>query len=227
MKEQIRDYFLQSLTDERLTRSEGQALRQHVEEAGLSDHDRAWLRSELFDAARAHIAPDNQVAILHWLESANKLLVAPASSAADHRVYFSPGEDCLQAILSQLRTACRSLKICVFTITDNRIREALLHAHHFGISVKIITDNDKRFDLGSDVEDLAHAGLPVRIDRTPDHMHHKFALIDDTRLLTGSYNWTRAAAADNYENLLVTDAPDLVRPYLRHFEQLWKEMAPL
>jgi cardiolipin hydrolase len=114
--------------------------------------------------------------------------------------------------------------ICVFTITDNRISSAISDAHRRGVRVRIITDNDKVHDAGSDIQELASAGIPIKVDRTQYHMHHKFALFDGNRLLTGSYNWTRGAAEYNEENFVVTSNPDLVNPFNQVFEQLWQDL---
>ncbi|MFD2245360.1 phospholipase D-like domain-containing protein [Pontibacter ruber] len=142
-----------------------------------------------------------------------------------NRACFSPGNDCLNAILDSITTAEYSLKICVFTISDDRITAAIKQAHASGIEVKLLTDNEKLFDKGSDIRELAAAGIETRVDVTQNHMHHKFALIDNEALLTGSYNWTRSAANYNHENLLVTNQRDLVTAYLVEFDRLWKEMV--
>jgi cardiolipin hydrolase len=56
-------------------------------------------------------------------------------------------------------------------------------------------------------------------------MHHKFALFDQRVLLTGSYNWTRAAARDNQENIVITGDPVLVDAFTNTFEDLWRRFA--
>ena len=91
--------------------------------------------------------------------------------------------------------------------------------------MRVVTDNDKAADLGSDVAELAAAGVPVRVDRTPFHMHHKFALFDDARLLAGSYNWTRGAAEQNEESLIDTGDPGLLRAFAGQFAKLWEALA--
>jgi phosphatidylserine/phosphatidylglycerophosphate/cardiolipin synthase-like enzyme len=93
--------------------------------------------------------------------------------------------------------------------------------------VRILTDNEKLFDKGSDIRELAAAGIAVRVDETPNHMHHKFALRDNQALLTGSYNWTRSAALYNHENLVVTDQKSLVQDFGREFDRLWQLLVPL
>ena len=56
-------------------------------------------------------------------------------------------------------------------------------------------------------------------------MHHKFAVVDSAILLTGSFNWTRAAASKNVENCLVTSAPEAVAAYAAEFEKLWSNFT--
>lgn len=136
-------------------------------------------------------------------------------------VLFSPGPDCLEGILGCIRSARRTIDVCVFTITDDRIAEALLDAHEQRVLVRVITDNDKASDRGSDVWKLERRGIPVRVDRTEFHMHHKFAVFDARVALTGSYNWTRGASRDNEENLVICDAVPFVATFQQEFERLW------
>ena len=56
-------------------------------------------------------------------------------------------------------------------------------------------------------------------------MHHKYAIFDDSRVLTGSYNWTRSAAEFNEENIIVSDDSRLQGLFSQHFKQLWDEVA--
>ncbi|WP_192820227.1 phospholipase D-like domain-containing protein [Rufibacter sp. LB8] len=141
-------------------------------------------------------------------------------------VYFSPGDECLQAILQFIRSAQNSLQVCVFTISDDRITQALIDAFRQGLEIKLLTDNEKLFDKGADIRELAKEGLEIRVDNTPNHMHHKFAVADHSHVLTGSYNWTRSAALYNHENVLVTNDKFIAAAYSRHFEELWAEMVP-
>ncbi len=91
--------------------------------------------------------------------------------------------------------------------------------------MRIITDDAKAEDLGSDVERFERAGIPTRVDRSPYHMHHKFAILDGASMLTGSYNWTRGAARDNEENLIVTTEPRLLAPFRATFDRLWAKLG--
>jgi phosphatidylserine/phosphatidylglycerophosphate/cardiolipin synthase-like enzyme len=54
-------------------------------------------------------------------------------------------------------------------------------------------------------------------------MHHKFALLDNELVLTGSYNWTLASEEQNYENLLILRDPEHIKIYREEFEALWAD----
>ena len=139
----------------------------------------------------------------------------------ENQVYFSPGDDCVNHIIELIESAISELAICVFTISDDRITRAIVEAMKNGIAVRIISDNFKMEDTGSDIEDLSRAGIPVKLDTTENHMHHKFCIVDKKIVLTGSYNWTRSAALYNQENVISTDDEFVVEKFVSEFEKLW------
>ncbi|MBL8602760.1 MAG: endonuclease [Myxococcales bacterium] len=152
---------------------------------------------------------------------------APAKKQRDGRsvACFSPGEACLDMIIACFERVTATADVCVFTITDDRIGSAIARAHRRGVKVRVISDNDKAYDEGSDIEGLRRLGIACRVDETEAHMHHKFAVFDREILLTGSYNWTRSAARYNEENLIVTEDPRLVADFMTEFESLWAKFA--
>ncbi len=137
------------------------------------------------------------------------------------RTAFSPGEDCRNLIIELINNAISNLDICVFTISDDLITSALIKAFENGINIRIITDNDKKNDLGSDIKELYYKGIDVHIDESSFHMHHKFMIVDQQLLLTGSYNWTRSAAKFNEENLIVVSDTQTANDFQLVFDSLW------
>lgn len=216
-----------SLEDGRLSRAERQALGDVLREQPLDASRRAQLRARAFSLAKERLGPEDARAheALGWVEEFVKLL-AHATEAGEleawsSRACFSPGDACLRAILGELERARRSVDVCVFTITDDRIAQAIIAGHARGVRVRVITDNDKQFDGGSDVERLRRAGVALKVDESEHHMHHKFAVVDGATLLNGSYNWTRSAGAFNEENLVVTNDRKLVQAFAQQFEKMW------
>ncbi len=228
LKEQVIALIDDSVEDNFLTKTE----KNHIKAAllKLSPDKRVsdLLRSELFKIARNQVTPENYMEILLWTEKVNKLILsANKVEVQQESVYFSPGEECLHAILHHIRASKNKICICLFTISDDRIANELISKHKQGVSIKIISDNDKMFDRGSDIEKLRRAGIRIRLDVTDNHMHHKFALFDSHTTLTGSYNWTRSAERYNHENILITDSHKVLRQFEKEFENLWEGFPDL
>ena len=161
-----------------------------------------FMRNRAFDMAREAMlaTPAETLDVLRWLEQVVKTLDAASESApVVSSAYFSPGDSCLRRLSDLMRGCKTSLDICVFTIADDRLTEAILECHARGVQ--------------------------VRLDDTPFHMHHKFALVDGRVLANGSFNWTRSATEKNDENLVVTDDANLLRVFGLQFEKLWQQFG--
>jgi len=221
----LAQWLQQSFVDRHLENDEKIALRNIA--LPLSSELRRFARNRAFDQVQQALATGDTdaSASLRWLEQVIRTLDATAPDPVRSQAHFSPGNACRNAIVDCLHQAQRSVDICVFTLSDDRISDAVLKTHHRGIRVRIISDNDKCNDEGSDVDLLRRQGVPVRIDDTPYHMHHKFALFDGDLLLNGSFNWTRSASELNHENILVTSDAGLVAAFARQFEDLWERFA--
>ena len=71
------------------------------------------------------------------------------------------------------------------------------------------------------------SNIPDRCGSNNDYlMHHKFAIVDNTILITGSFNWTMQAVMGNKENIIVTSEPLLLQPFVEEFKKLWIEFDP-
>jgi mitochondrial cardiolipin hydrolase len=223
--DQIIAQLRQSLEDDFLSKPERKTLDVALRNERLDKSQLNALRSKVFELASEKVNDKNYRFIVDWIKDVSNTLASYPNTMDKSYSYFSPGETCRNAIIQQLNEAKKQLKICVFTISDDAITESILKAHRRGVSVMVLTDNDKSFDLGSDIQQISRAGIEVKMDRTTDHMHHKFMIIDGSALLTGSYNWTRSAARVNHENIIVTREDGMVKSFLREFDKLWGEMS--
>ena len=224
----LEDMLAASLEDHRLSRGERKALRETLRSGTLSPRGIDHLRKHAFGLAREHRDDIRGDLLLTWLEDLMRL-VSPSRptvtmAASESGAWFSPGDECRRAIIKEFQGLRRgaAADVCVFSITDNVLAEAILLAARRGVRIRVISDNDKRSDAGSDVSRLKRGGVQVAVDQTTDHMHHKFAIFGNKRVLTGSYNWTRAAAERNHENITLSTARDVVRAFQDEFEALWR-----
>lgn len=224
MLDQLKQQLVESLDDNKLDNDE----KSHFYEVmtSLTGDQKRYVRNQAFDLARDKVGllGDDSAQIMRvmgWLERVVKLVDKSLQQATiSSRSYFSPGRDCRDGILDLLTRARQRIDICVFTISDDRITQSIIDAHDKQVPVRVLTDNDKANDRGSDVYRLQDYGIPVVMDTSPSHMHHKFALVDDY-LLNGSFNWTRSASERNQENIVISDNPTLIRDFDRTFNELW------
>lgn len=215
-------YLESSIADEVFSRNEKKTFKSLVSESMLDQNRLNFLRSKIYELASQKITSTNHQFILEWVKTANSALIVSTTETTD--AFFSPGDACRNTIIRNIETATEKLHICVFTISDDSITNSLLTAHKKGVNIKLITDNDKSFDVGSDIEQLAKAGIAIKMDTTPNHMHHKFMVSDQRSLITGSYNWTLSAAKYNHENIIVTREASVIKSFAQQFDQLWNVM---
>lgn len=224
MNDDILTFIKKTFEDKKLSSSEKKALKMNIEEAALDANKRNTLRAGIFNFAREQAEGEKNKEIIDWLENINKLLISE-NPVFKEQVFFSPGADCRNTIVDMIKNTRSFLNICVFTISDDRISDEIIRAVKRGVKIKIITDDEKTHDFGSDIMKFAQAGIEVKTDNSSAHMHHKFALFDGKTVLTGSYNWTRSAFQMNQENILITDNKTAVDRFQQEFNRLWPQMS--
>ena len=135
------------------------------------------------------------------------------------QVYFSPDGGCMQAVVEALAGARQQILVQAYEMTSPQIKSALVAAHRRGVQVSAIFDPEAVKESTSMVDDLSAGGIPIFIDsfHRPGIAHNKVMVIDQAVVITGSFNFTRAAETRNAENLLVIRDPALAAAYGRNF----------
>ena len=103
------------------------------------------------------------------------------------------------------------------TDTDDR-DECMRHGYYFSYAL-VDAGIDTRFKYYSYRWHYSYA----------EQMHHKYLLIDDQYLMTGSYNFSNNAEYNTFENMIVLDAevdPVTVMAYRRNHEIMWGQIGP-
>lgn len=143
------------------------------------------------------------------------------SSLAKTEVYFSLSDNPQKEIIKNINQAEAFINIAMYIFTDKEIALPLVKAHERGVKVRLYLDKDQVDYKYSQSRFLVQKGLKTRISSNNYIMHHKFAIIDNRLLLTGSYNWTFSANNRNDENLVVIDDPEIIEIFQNQFEKLW------
>ena len=146
-------------------------------------------------------------------------LWATAATAADSiQVFFSPNGGCTEAVVENLNHARSNVLVQAYSFTSAPIAKALVEAHRRGVKVEVILDKSQRTEKYSEADFLQHEGIPTYIDARHAIAHNKIMIIDGQTVITGSFNFTKAAEANNAENLLVIGDPALAGKYLTNWK---------
>lgn len=134
-------------------------------------------------------------------------------------VYFSPKGGCTEAIVKELDKAKTSILMQAYSFTSAQIVKALLNAHKRGVKVLVILDKSHLTDQYTNAPFLAKSGVLIKIDSAHAIAHNKVMIIDGETVITGSFNFTRAAEEKNAENLLVIRDKALAEKYIKNWQE--------
>jgi phosphatidylserine/phosphatidylglycerophosphate/cardiolipin synthase-like enzyme len=142
-------------------------------------------------------------------------MISPSVILAEDRIVvcFTPGENCTGEIVTALNGARISVLVQAYSFTSAPIAKALVNAHKRGVHVEAILDRSNKSQKFSSADFVAHAGIPTFIDSKHAIAHNKIMIIDGETIVTGSFNFTKAAQEKNAENLLVIHDKALAAQY--------------
>ena len=179
------------------------------------------------DKGRCDQCPDNQFC----LASKPRLAASPApapmtpaptvtqpSTSGRTTVCFTPGGNCTDLIVNALGGAKTSILVQAYSFTSALIAKALLDAHKRGVQVQVILDKSQRTEKYSSADFLADQGVPTLIDSQHAIAHNKVMVIDGETVLTGSFNFTKAAQEKNAENVLIIRDKALAVQYTQNWQ---------
>lgn len=144
-------------------------------------------------------------------------------------------------IAENLQTAINSTDLALFVFSDQNIANVLEKTHETGVKIRALIDKNFAFQYYSEAFDLLGVELSNKCryekNNNPwknplktvgisnlaegDKLHHKFAIIDDLKVISGSHNWSASANYINDETLLIIDNPVVAKHFVREFEALY------
>jgi phosphatidylserine/phosphatidylglycerophosphate/cardiolipin synthase-like enzyme len=158
---------------------------------------------------------------------------APAAcEMAQVEAAFTPGDNIAAMIIQRIGEAHQSVRMQAYLFTDRRIADALVAARRRGVRVEVIVDAAQREGGGAPhLAALQRAGARIFVDGSAAAAHNKILIIDaDGRhpsVITGSYNYTRAANARNAENVvIISGSPGVASRFVGNFEYHRAQSTP-
>lgn len=134
-------------------------------------------------------------------------------------LYFSPNGNCTQAIVSEVDSAKKEVLVQAYSFTSATIAQSLLNAKKRGVTVRVILDKSQSTTQYSVATLLYNQGVPVYIDSVHAIAHDKIMIIDRKLVITGSFNFTKAAESNNAENVLIIRSTKLAQFYITNWNK--------
>jgi len=157
-----------------------------------------------------------------WLHSPGRVGVGDIHVTAR----FAPEDDVEGELIKYIRKAEKSIRFMAFSFTSDTLGEALVKGKSRGLDIKGIVERRGSGTSFSEYIKLLVEGIEVRRDGNPRMMHHKVFIIDDSLVVTGSYNFSKGAGTRNDENILFIESRKVAEEYMREFKKLYRLSTP-
>ncbi len=154
-----------------------------------------------------------------------------------------PWQNSTNGLIAQtLADANSSIDLALFVFFDQSLANTLLKASQQGVEIRALLDQEfafRNYSEGLDMLGVARTRKcsyekhnqpwqkPINTVGVPvlpkgDKLHHKFAIINQDIVLTGSHNWSDAANHKNDETLIIIQNPLIAKHFQREFDDLYK-----
>jgi phospholipase D len=130
---------------------------------------------------------------------------------------FTPPTGCARVIANLISEAKESVYVQAYGITSNEIVDQLIAAHARGVKVRILIDKSNLTDKYSKMQQMLAVGINVSIDKVSGIAHNKVIIIDERKVITGSFNFTKSADTRNAENVIIVNDRHVASKYLQNW----------
>lgn len=144
-------------------------------------------------------------------------------SSNSETVVLNDGEEIRSRIIISINEAKFAIYLAVAFFTDRGIADALIKAHKRGVNVQVVISNAQ---MNSDIRSIL-ANNNLVIYQVEDRlMHAKFMVIDDAKVINGSYNYTLRASRENKEVVNIAEGKE-VGDYKSIFMSIIEGLTPV
>jgi phosphatidylserine/phosphatidylglycerophosphate/cardiolipin synthase-like enzyme len=149
------------------------------------------------------------------------LVLLVLAGCTSQEAFFCHVDDCSSRIIHEISSARQEIVFAAYTFTEPSIGTAIILAHANGIDVKGVMEKRNMNSDYSQYSRLVGQGIDILPDANPALMHHKFFVIDNSTVITGSFNPTKAADESNDDNLIIVRNENMARQYAVEFQRIY------
>jgi len=129
-------------------------------------------------------------------------------------VKFSPKGGITETIVNTISEADTSVRVQAFSFTSKAIANALIEAKTSGKTIEVIMDRENLYNKSSVLKLLREHDVTIFIDDKHAIAHNKIMLIDEDKIFTGSFNFTKGGEEHNAENSILIQDKNTASLYL-------------
>lgn len=126
-------------------------------------------------------------------------------------------------LIEEIQGATTSIRIAVTWFTNNEIfAQIIKKLENDNLKIELVVLNDQinnKID-GNDFQEFIDLGGAFYFSNIRELVHHKFCIIDNIKVLNGSYNWTYCAENRNWENISILEDSNSVKSFNEEFERI-------
>lgn len=137
----------------------------------------------------------------------------------DVQALFYPGRGCTDAVVEALGSARWYIHFQAYNVIPEAVSKALVEARERGVDVEVILDKGQKSDRNSSAELLAKAGVKTFIDSRHASARNSIVIIDEAKVITGSFDFMKSADDTTSDNILVISDISMSAKYLQN----WRE----
>jgi phosphatidylserine/phosphatidylglycerophosphate/cardiolipin synthase-like enzyme len=133
--------------------------------------------------------------------------------------YFCPEDDCSKKVIRELEGANQSITFYTFSFTDKDVAQGIIKKYKEGKKVQGLMEDTQKSQY-SQYQTLKDSGIEVKWYGKKYKLHDKVFIIDESIVITGSYNPTENGDNNNDENILIIEDKEIAKKYTERFKTL-------
>lgn len=154
-----------------------------------------------------------------------KVIVFPKKDNEKISIKFFD-ENIEDTIVKNICEAREELCIAVAWFTSQTLMDELNTLKRKGVNIKVIVNNDEINKKNiNKLESVCNIVKKVLIPKRENQkrsnfMHHKYCIIDNKKVIDGSYNWSKKAKY-NLEHIIVIEGSNVAKMYKNSFDKIY------
>jgi len=157
------------------------------------------------------------------------------------QTFFTSNAKVKKKILDAIENTNKSIDIAMYRFRCLDIGDKLIEAKKRGVSIRVLVNSEvaqeerdrieKSISEGKSREQAEQYNTLVRLKkngieiREDKNLHHKFAVLDSEKIITGSYNWVyyKPGEVEPYDDIVIITGSSIAKEYQDEFDTIWQK----